>query len=49
MLGLNLAMTSAGSNAPKLRVCRLSRVGIITLVLGRYLLFQYLDPSGKGQ
>ena len=32
------------SKAPEHEVCRGSTVGIIVLVLGRYLLFVYLDP-----
>ena len=33
-----------GSDRPKYRIFRVSVSGIVNLVLGRYLLFVYLDP-----
>ena len=34
----------SGSKVPHYGVYRVSKVGIVTMVLGRYLLVGYLDP-----
>ena len=33
-----------GSQYPKRRVCNIAMLGIVTMALGRYLLFGHLDP-----
>ena len=35
-----------GPKYPHIGVLRVSALGIVSMVLGRYLLFGYLDPQG---
>ena len=41
-------MFMAGSHVPNYRVFRVSILGIVIAVLGRYHVFGYLDPLGFG-
>ena len=38
-----------GSKGPKCRVSMVSKLGIVMMVLGRYLILVYLDPQGEQQ